>query len=552
MADRLKTVLTQLLQLWKGLSTVKRLALVSVTLTVLAGVLLIAFVGSKERYAVLYTELSPQDAGAIVEKLEALKVPYKLEAGGSSVAVPEERVHALRLELAKGGLPRGGGVGFELFDKTQIGATEFEQRVSLRRALEGELARSIATVEGVQQARVHLVLSERRLFATDEEKASASVVLKLRNPGGFGKREVAGIVHLVSAAVPGLSRERVSVVSTEGLTLHRPVTDSAAQPLEIADLQAEQARSVGASLELHVKEQLERVVGPGNADVRIAVDLDPATREKTEEHYDPAKTALRSEHKQEEANGASDPGVAGVPGARTNLPDANPQGTAPAEETLAQGAGTGGGMRRTHTRNWEVDRVTQKTTLPAGDIERVSVAVLLNGRYESRGEARVYVGRSAEELKTLEEVVKRAVGFDEKRGDSIKLETMEFARVDGDLPTPPPPPGWRKWLPWAAGGAAAFFALSVFLLVRRSRKRRRVKALGAGSQSADVRALGESAGGEPLELGAAVEPGLLPSSSELADFKQAALEIAARDPATTAIVLKKWLNAATAPAPARS
>jgi len=545
MLERLKPALSQLAELWRSLSTPKRLALVFVTSAVLIGVLAISVLGSRERYGVLYTELSSQDAAGIVEKLDALKVPYRLESNGTSIAVPEDRVHALRLELAKSGLPRGGGVGFELFDKTQIGATEFEQRVSLRRALEGELSRSIATIEGVQQARVHLVLPERRLFATQEEQASASVVLKLRNPAGFGKREVAGIVHLVSAAVPSLARERVSVVSTEGLTLHRPVSDASARPLEVADLQAEQARSVGSALELHVKEQLERVVGPGNADVRVAVDLDPTTREKTEEHYDQSKTALRSEHKLEELNGAADPGVAGVPGARTNLPDANPAGNAPAEETLAQGGPGGGAIRRSHTRNWEVDRVTQKTSLPPGDIERLSVAVLLNGRYEERGGGRVYVARSREELAALEEVVKRAVGFDEKRGDSIKLETLEFARLDGDLPAPPPPPAWRKWLPHIAGGLGALLLLAVFVLVRRGRSK--PKKGTATLQLREVRASGSAA-----ELDGEPAGALLPPPADLAEIKAQALEAAARDPATTAIVLKKWLSSASAPSPARS
>ena len=173
MPERIKTVLSQLVGLWKSLSTAKRLALIFVTTSVLLGALALAFLGSRQNFSILYADLPQEDAGKIVEKLDALKVPSRVERGGSAVLVPEEKVHQLRLELAKSGLPRGGGVGFELFDKSQIGSTEFEQRVNLRRALEGELARSIATVEGVSQARVHLVWPERRLFAADSEKASA-------------------------------------------------------------------------------------------------------------------------------------------------------------------------------------------------------------------------------------------------------------------------------------------------------------------------------------------------------------------------------------------
>ncbi|MCK6532593.1 MAG: flagellar M-ring protein FliF [Polyangiaceae bacterium] len=546
MPERIKTVLAQLVGLWKSLSTAKRLALIFVTTSVLLGALALAFLGSRQNFSILYADLPQEDAGKIVEKLDALKVPYRVERGGSAVLVPEEKVHQLRLELAKSGLPRGGGVGFELFDKSQIGSTEFEQRVNLRRALEGELARSIATVEGVSQARVHLVLPERRLFAADSEKASASVVLKLQNPGNFGKREVAGIVHLVSAAVPGLARDRVSVVSTEGLTLHRPASDTGPKATEAADLHGEQSREVAGTLEQRVKEQLERVVGPGNADVRIHVALDPATRERTEEHYDQAKTALRSEHKVEELAGGEAAGVAGVPGARTNLPDAVAPGQAPAEDKLAEGApGGGGALRRSHTRNWEVDRVTEKTMLPPGDLERVSVAVLLNGRYEDRGGRPAYVPRSAEELKSLEEIVKRAVGFDEKRGDSIKLETMEFARLDGDRPPPSIPlPLWRKYLPHAVGGFAALLALGVYVLVRRKR-RKAARKQALASSPVRVALTGLDADAPQLEQSEV--PRLDAAAS--AEAKEIALEIAARDPATAAVVLRKWLGSAgTAPA----
>ena len=547
MPDRMRTVLSQLVELWKSLSTAKRLALVFVTSSVLLAVLGLVFLGSRESFAVLYRDLPQDDAGKIVEKLEALKVPYRVEQSGGAVLVPEEKVHQLRLELAKTGLPRGGGVGFELFDKSQIGSTEFEQRVNLRRALEGELARSIDTVEGVKQARVHLVLPERRVFAADSEKASASVVLKLDNPGNFGKREVAGIVHLVSAAVPALARDRVSVVSTEGVTLHRPVSDTGSRAGEAADLHGEQAREVATSLELRVKEQLERVVGPGNADVRIHVALDPATRERTEEHYDQAKTALRSEHKTEELAGAEGAGVAGVPGARTNLPDAVTPDTAPPEDRLAEGAAAGGGaLRRSHTRNWEVDRVTEKTTLPPGDFQRVSVAVLLNSRLADRGGTPASVPKTPAELKSLEEIVKRAVGFDEKRGDSIKLDTMEFARLDGDLPpvavrTPP----WRKYLPHAVGGFAVLLALGVYVLVRRRRKRRAKAALAAPVVRVALTGMGDPIG----ELTGTELPSL--QGDTVAATKEKAVEIAARDPATAAVVLRKWLGAGGASPSAR-
>ncbi len=557
MPSKVQTVIEQLKTFWAGLSTPKRLALVTLTVGALVAVLAITTFGSRPNMAYLYTELSTEDAASIVQKLDSLKVEHELESDGTAIKVPEDRVHALRLELAAAGLPRGAGVGFELFDKSQIGATEFEQNVNLRRALEGELSRSIATVDGVQRARVHLVMPERRLFSARGDAASASVVLKLRNSGAFGKREVAAVVHLVSAAVPGLGRDRVSVVSTEGLTLHRPVSDTGTGVGDLADAHTENARSVAAQLEAHVREQLERVVGPGNADVRTSVSLDPRSKERTEEHYEPSKTALRSEHKVEEGAGDQEGGVAGVPGARANLPDAIPEGeTAPPEEALAgPAAGGPGGGRRSHTRNWEVDKVTEKTLTPPGGIERLSVAVLLNGRYENKDGAQVYVGRSKEELAKLEQIVKNAVGFSAARGDSVELQTLEFARLGGEEPTPlPPAPWWQKhWKILAAAAGAAMLLLVTIILVWR-RKRAKKKAAAAAKTKAlaqkgelPVAALGP--GAEPsAELEAVEEPEL-----DGEELKSRALELAAHDPATAAVVLRRWLNAPNpAGTPARS
>src|SRR5689334_4791180 len=186
--DRVRAIIQQLAAFWAKLSTPKRVALVTLTLASLLLVLAVGTLGSRENYAYLYTELATEDAAAIVEKLKTQQVPYKIESGGTAILVPEERVPALRLELASGGLPRGGRVGFEIFDQARIGATEFEQQVSLRRALEGELARSVMAIDGVKSARVHLVMPERRLFATRSEAASASVVVRLGNSAAFGRR----------------------------------------------------------------------------------------------------------------------------------------------------------------------------------------------------------------------------------------------------------------------------------------------------------------------------------------------------------------------------
>jgi flagellar M-ring protein FliF len=555
--DALRAFLKQVATFWKGLPTPKRIALVSITGLALLVMLLVVVVGNQKTYGYLYTNLEPQDASAIVEKLKATQVPHRLDADGRGILVPEDRIAPLRLELASSGLPRGGGIGFELFDKNQLGATEFEQQVSLRRALEGELTRSILTIDGVKAARVHLVMPERRLFVAKESQPSASVVLKLSNPQGFGNREVAGIVHLVAAAVPGLRRDRVSVVSTDGVTLHRPNTgDNDVDMGTSDDMSSERALAMASQLETATRSQLERVVGAGNAEVRIAVDLDTSAKEKVEEHYEPAKTALRSENRTEERSGTGAPGVAGVPGALTNLPDARQPG---ADATENPG-GPGAVGRLSQTRNWEVDKVSQKTTTPPGEIERLSISVLLNDRTELRSGKPFPVPRSPQEIAKLEELVKRTVGFNVERGDSLKVDSAPFVLAElGDAAGSVPVPAWRKYLPYLAAVLLVLFvAVTVLVWRKRAAKaareseaamalRRTVQLHGLTTEPS---AITGAEGTRALEAGASSGQ---PSESHLLDAparRAKALQVASEDPATAAIVIRKWLNAPTAQATA--
>jgi flagellar M-ring protein FliF len=537
----------QIVAFWAGLSMPKRIALVGFTSAVLLAFLLVTYLGNRKNYAYLYTNLEPQDAAAIVEKLKTSQVPYRIDADGRAVLVPDERIAQLRLELASAGLPHGGGVGFELFDRSQLGATEFEQQVSLRRALEGELTRSILTIQGVQSARVHLVMPERRLFVAKESQPSASVVLKLANASAFGKRETAGIVHLVSAAVPGLRRDRVSVVSTDGLTLHRPNTGETGAEGASDEGTSERAIAVATQMENAARSQLERIVGAGNAEVRVAVDLDTSSRERVEEHYEPSKTALRSENRTEERNGTGAPGVSGVPGALTNLPD----GKAPEGQTTeTAGAPEGSTARLSQTRNWEVDKVSQKTTTPPGEVERLSVSVLINDKTETRDGHPTSVPRSPEELAKLEELVKRTVGFNLERGDSLKVESAPFLRMDGvEAPPPPAPSAWRRNLPYIVTGAGVLALAAIILLLRkrnaraeqRSELRRNILAGGTAGELASANGMATAA--LPGEASTAQLP-----DSQLIDApsrRERALQMANDDPATAAIVIRKWLNAPT-------
>jgi flagellar M-ring protein FliF len=385
-------------------------------------------------------------------------------------------------------------------------------------------------------------LPEHRLFAAREESASASVVVKLANSANFGRREVSAVVYLVSMAVPGLSKDRVSVVSTEGLTLHRPNSDANGAS-DGADESAEQSRVIASQLESDAQAQLERVVGPGNADVRVNVELNPATRERTEELYEPSKTALRSEHKVEEVSGATEAGVAGVPGAKTNLPDAK-EGDA-AETTPPAG---GGGVRKSQTRNWEVQRITQKTSTPPGEIRRLSVAVVLNGRYDKRGDKQLFVPRSVDEVASLSAIVKHAVGFNAERGDEVEVRAVQFARLDtnDDPQASDPLAKYRRYLPFAIAGLAAFALLTAVILVwRRSKAAQKKQALALkAAQALSVEQLaGVIDGGKVVQLGTEEARALLLEDTPASDeIRARALELAAKDPATAAVVLRHWLS----------
>lgn len=534
-------ILKQLGAFWNGLSNAKRIALVFAVSVVAIAVALVTVLGSRVTYGYLYTKLDSKDAASIAQKLDELKIPYTLEAGGTAIRVPEEQVHSLRLDLARDGLPSGGVVGNELFDKARLGATEFEVEVNQRRALEGELVRSIMTVADVEAARVHLVIPKRRLFAAKTEGAQASVVLTLRNNAEFGRREVAAIVHLVAMAVPNLSPDRVTVVDSKGTTLHRPESGDGSG---IAGAEARLAEMREQELRLAERTQtlLEKVAGPGAVEVRVKLDFDSASREQTTEQYDPKSTALRSENKVEERTATEGATVAGVPGAQANLPDVEPS-VQPTEADLG-----GKFARRSHTRNWEIDRVVEKLSRPSGDLTRVSVGVLVDGRYELREGEQVYVPRSAEELEVLRNVVRGAVGFDAKRGDTIELQSIRFFRDPVEAPAPvAPEPKWLGYVVPAAAALGGLLMLAGAVLVWRSKRRKKIAAaeeraiqaeLAAEEnrrlQEAEARLLASSMGAAPGED--------IASSPELAGRRrEEAIQIATTDPATAAIVLREWL-----------
>jgi flagellar M-ring protein FliF len=516
---------------FRALSRPKRVLLATLAASAVGIAIFFGTRSAFESYVVLFNSLEREDSAAVVAKLKEMKVPYRLQAEGTSIEVPESRVHELRLELAGSGLPRGAGVGFESFDKLRLGATEFEQKVLYRRALEGELARTIGTLGAVQAARVHLVLPEKSVFVSKSEPASASIVVKLRPGRTLGAPEISSVVHLAAASVPGLTADRVALVTAEGAMLHRPKrpkTDGSSDALD--DAETPSARALEAALEDRVRGMLEKILGAGHADVRVTAELDSSRVERIEDRYDPSKTALRSEERSVERHDLEMP-VAGVPGAESNLP-----------------GGTGGGkktepgatVREAHTRNFEIDHVVEKRIAGAGALRRLTVAVVVDGAPKT-GAANAGAPRSKEELDKLAALVKSAVGADDRRGDVVTVDSMAFVATESTMlaPEAPAPAAGRdarKYVPLAAGALVGVAALAALAAWRRRRAKATKEAKAA--EAGDVAALGVGVGDEATAL--------LPGEAH--DFRAEALERATRDPATAALVLRGWLDAPAAPA----
>ncbi|WP_298272638.1 flagellar basal-body MS-ring/collar protein FliF [Geobacter sp.] len=389
------------------------------------GVSIVAFallimIANRTDYRPLFTNLSSEDAGEIVRRLKEQKVPYQIGGDGKAILVPSEKVYELRLAMASDGLPQGGGVGFEIFDRKNFGMTEFVQKLNYQRALQGELSRTIGQIAGVEQARVHLVIPEKSLFKENEKPPTASVILKMRGNRQLRDGEVQGIVHLVSSAIEGMDPEHVTVLDNKGKMLSRSGPADAAGKMT-ASMQEIQ-RSFEKNTEERLQSLLDMAVGSGKSVARVSATFDFRQVERFEEKYDP-DTVVRSEQRSEEKLGGG-AGASGVPGVQTNL-GKTPGGA-------ANPAGNNG-SKSDETMNYEVSRSTARTIEPVGTLSKVSVAILVDGSYASpaagkdgKGARPKYTPRSADELQKIDALVKSAVGFNAGRGDQVTVVNIPF------------------------------------------------------------------------------------------------------------------------------
>lgn len=418
-----RQILSQLQNLFKSLSAGKRIALLILAVGSLAGfVFLMNWAGSPEFHP-LYSNLDASDAGVILNRLKEQKIPYRLSAGGSTILIPQERIYETRMALASEGLPQGGSIGFELFDETKLGMTEFAQNVNYQRALQGELVRTINGFSEVESCRVHIVMPEKSLFVDQQEAASASVVLKLHHGKWLSQQQIQGIVHLVSSSVARMTPENVTVVDSSGrlLTGHDDPSGIAALSSDQLDYQAKIERK----LENRVMTMLEKALGANRAIVRVSCALNFKRHEMTEERYFPENQVIRSEQMFNETSREADPIPRGIPGIQSNLPE-----TSPAQNQTTEGENTTF-AKQDRTVNYEIGKLTSRTMEPVGTTERISVAVLVDGTYQSHakddGESEwTYVPRSVEELTKIENLVKSAVNFVADRGDRVEVVNIPF------------------------------------------------------------------------------------------------------------------------------
>ena len=401
------------------------MAMVAVTAALIGFFAFVIMRVTTPQMTTLFTDLSVEDSSAIIKDLERQAIPYELRNDGAAIMVPKDKVTRLRMKLAEGGLPKGGGVGYEIFDKSDaLGTTSFVQNINHLRALEGELARTIRAIDRIQAARVHLVLPERPLFSRETPEPSASIVVRVR--GALEPQQIRAIRHLVASAVNGLKPQRVSIVDEAGQLL----ADGAGTGNDADNAVADERR---AGLEKRMRNQVEAivssVVGAGRSRVEISADMDYNKITQTSDKFDPEGRVLRSTQTREESSATTDSN--GQVTVNNELPGNQTNNNAQAARDQSK--------KTEETNNYEISHTTKTEVTEAGRVNRISVAVLVDGSYakNEKGEL-VYQERSKEQLDRIATLVRSAIGFDQKRGDQVEVVNLKFAEAPAIAPLTEP------------------------------------------------------------------------------------------------------------------
>ena len=561
----------QLQKLLSSMSVRQRISLGAVALLVI-GLIVVSVHWNKERdFKPLCTGLSSEEASAVIAKLKESSAEYRLADGGATVLVPSERADELRLQLAGAGLPKTGRIGYEIFDKTNIGTTDFAEQVNYHRALEGELERTIKLLSEVKSARVHITAAKDSVFTDNREPAKASVILTLKPGATISAQNAAAITQLVASAVEGLAPEGVSVVDMDGNLILRPKKpgDGSQPSAEILEFKSQIERGLLAK----INSVLDPLLGGDKYRASVEVDCDQTSGEQSEESFDPTRSVMTASQRTEEGSVKAD--TSGVPGTQSNLPRPTPR-------TGSTGTGV---AKRSESINYETSRVVRRTKVPQGIIRRVSISVLtdntirwqLVGKGASMHYEKAMEPPSDDQLKKIRDVVAAAAGFNAQRGDQLVVDSLPFrATIQAQPPPLPqqpiaskPEPARPKLplpLPVLIGcGAALLVLLGLvgFLLLRAQRKARarmaemqaQLTAASQAAQEATQNQLAAEAGGTPsmpvaepasfarhiAEAGGDFKlPPVLTTKTEV--LTKQLTDEAQKDPAVLAQIIRTWLN----------
>jgi flagellar M-ring protein FliF len=495
-------------------------------------------------YKVLYANLNEKDGGAIIAQLSQMNIPYRHADGGNAILVPSSQVHDARLKLASAGLPKGSVIGFELMDNAKFGQTQFQERLTFQRGLEGELTRSILALGAVQAARVHLALPQQNGFFREQQKPSASVLVTLHPGRALDRTQIAGIVHLVSSSVPEMTTKAVSVIDQSGALLSASADGASGQGLDAQQLQYVQ--QIEQSYHKRVIDILEPILGRDNLRATIAAEVDFSQTESTAEEFKPnqgnAPAAVRSMQVSDSgAAGQSTP--SGVPGAASNqppVPATAPINGAASPLQASQGGASGGNSKRDAVTNYEVDKTVRVTRNATGNVKRLNAAVVVNHRVVTAANGKTSsTPLSNDEVEKLTSLVQEAIGFSKERGDSVKLINTPF-KADA-IPKAQDLPVWKQdWLiDLVRSGAtpAALVLVALIILFGFVKPALKAAAPATPAQGGKLNVVADNA----VALPGAATP--LLEAPRTAEHLATARSVAKENPAAVANIVRGWVKA---------
>ncbi len=520
MPENLKNIVEML----KAIPLGKKISFAITFLVLMGGFAAIFFWTNQTEYQVLFSNLDTTDAASITQRLTEDKTPYQLKDGGTAILVPSDQVYQLRLDFASEGLPKGDNVGFEVFDNMSFGTTEFVQKLKYQQALQGELARTIMQFDSIERARVHIVQAGDSLFAEPEKQATASVVIRMKSGKSLDQKQLQGIINLVACAVEGLKPSNITVVDMAGGMLNKPGEEDTISAMTAT--QYDYKKKIESGYEKQIQTMIEQVVGANKVVARVSADIDLRQINTSEETYDPDSQVVRSEQRQSESSTESVKTAQGSPDLQYEV-----------YQTEGETDSTGEKYSKSNeVINYEISKTNTQIMDTSGDIKRLSAAVIIDGTYvEQTGEdgktVQTYVARDSKEMKTFEDIVKKAIGFDEARGDQVTVSSISFNIPKEDLTVTEEGSGLMEYAKKSYKPLIniGLIVLAILIVIRPLKK-----LLSSTNEYASIRSLQQ---GEAK-----------PMDSMSADLqlrqnnKQHLIEVTRKNPDVAADIIKSWIN----------